>query len=363
MHLHAAIREGFDAGFRIRDEVIAQTAGLLPVTAHIALHADTVDQLPGVSGGIGGKGVDAFHEGLCGGPFCGIKHIIVIIEQANIRTEGFHGVTGKEEGVFHIIRADVFIEQIRGAAAGRPEKLRVAGKGIAGTVTHGLVDHIPAVNGSGEFLLKMRDDLGDIGLQTGEEDFPGGNGLRTVIALMEEPVQHIGIPDQHMAPDADTVLPRPENHPIREGIIHPGHAVPAVPAGILIQERIGLGLVGAGGCIKLGRQQIEIRGIPELIRAETDADPEAGSFRQILQGRSISAAWTGGNIRRGREKRQRQYDGQKKAEKHFQTDHPFPGIKLEPLYHGSAGRESSVPGDDTSEGTENRRFGRNRSKN
>ena len=145
-----------------------------------------------------------------------------------------------------------------------------------------------------------------------------------------------------MAPDAEAVFRGPGNHPVCECIIHPGHAVLAVLTCILIQERVGFGLIGAGGGIELSGEEIQKSGVLQLVRADAEADPEAGGFCQLPQRRMIGLPGTGGDFRSGGRNCKRQRSGQQKTEKHFQTDHPFRLRIAEPLYHGSVMMKSKA---------------------
>ena len=135
----------------------------------------------------------------------------------------------------------------------------------------------------------MGDDLIDITGQPGPHCLLIRNGLTVVVALMEEPGGHIRIPDQNVSADADAVLLRPGDHFIRPGIVHAGHAVPALFGSCLIQQGICLGLIGAGKRVEMTADKVHIGGIPETVIAEAGAQPESvglgeGTERIIVLG-------------------------------------------------------------------------------
>ena len=133
---------------------------------------------------------------------------------------------------------------------------------------------------------------------------------------MEEIFLHIGVPDEHMAADADVVLLRPGNHGVRTGIGHAGHAVFGGFAGIFVQQGIGLGFVAAGQGIEMTGQEVHKDRVSHIIVAERTAEFETVGLCQGPERFVILRDGTG-LLSYGRERKQAD-DQRKRETKDFQ---------------------------------------------
>ena len=156
----------------------------------------------------------------------------------------------------------------------------IGGAVFPGVIADRLVHHIPAVDDARELFLEMGHHLVDIAGQPGLQGFRVRNGLGLVIIFVEEPLGHIGVPDQHMAADPDAVLLRPGNHFVRSIVIHAGHAVFRFPGRLLVQEGVGLGFVCTGQGIEVAGQEFQEGPVVHILKTEGAAQFKSVGLRQ-----------------------------------------------------------------------------------
>ena len=307
VHLHARPGVQVDGCLNTGNVAVLQTILLLAVAADIALHADAVDELAVVAVFVRGIGIDGLHQRQRGLTLIVEKHVVIVVEQGDIRVQLFHRILGAQEGILHVIVAHVGLEQVIHAAAHRAQMAGIRAIPFAGAVANGLVDHIPAENDPGIGFLKVGDHLLNVALGTGAGGLLIHIGAIGAVAFPEKPVAHIRIPHQHMAADFQAVLLRPFHHPVSLRVVHHRRAILGHLATDLVEQRVGLGFVGAGHRGKMALDEVHIGGIADSLMViiagahqETIGLGQAGKGHIIILGFAAFAQRQPGGGQKGK---------------------------------------------------------------
>ena len=201
----------------IRNILLIHASILSSVTANVSLHANAVTQLARISLGILCITVNALNQIYDFLTLWFVERIVIIIIQFDIGPKFIYRIFRIKERLLHIITAKNFIKLIIFS------EISVVISHIL--VCYSLIYNIPAVNHTRVFLFKMSDYFFNIILKTFLHNRLAYIFLTCVIALAEEPVTHIRVPDKDVTAHLNSIFLGKRNDGISFFIIHHWHSI------------------------------------------------------------------------------------------------------------------------------------------